>query len=133
VTQFAELLDAALEASPEPRPETAFEQSLRALECALAAFVSADGLTPPAPWAQELGIEGACTVDDVKRAFRRLAFATHPDRPGGSHDAFLRAKKLLDEALTSPRPARKPERAALRYAVAEPRAMQRSRVHSAYA
>lgn len=133
MSQFADLLEAALEGSPEPRQETAFDQSLRVFECTLAAFASADGLTSMIPGAQELGIEGVCTVDDVKRAFRRLAFATHPDRPGGSHDAFLRAKKLLDEALTSPRPARKPERAAVRYAVAEPKAVQPSPVHSAYA
>jgi curved DNA-binding protein CbpA len=59
-------------------------------------------------------------VADVKRAFRQLAFATHPDRPGGSHAAFLRAQSLLDEALASPPPAaQKSGRVAQRYGVGE--------------
>jgi hypothetical protein len=131
VTQFADFLDAALEAPAEPRNETPFEQSLRVFECALATFADADSASPTSAWARELGIEGTCTVEDVKRAFRRLAFATHPDRPGGSHEAFLRARALLDEALTSPKPVRKPERVAARYA--QPKAAPSARVHSTYA
>jgi hypothetical protein len=128
------MLDAALAGPPEPRAETPFEQSLRVFECALASLGSVDGFTPTTPWARELGIDTPCTVADVKRAFRRLAFATHPDRPGGSHEAFLRAQALLDEALTSPRAVvRKPERAAVRYGVGDPKAAQPSRAHSTYA
>ncbi len=133
MTRFADLLDAALEAPTEPRQEAPFEHSLRVFECALATFADADCAAPTSAWARELGIEGACTVDDVKRAFRRLAFATHPDRPGGSHEAFLRAKALLDDALSSPRPVRKPERVAVRYAGAEAKTAQSARVHSTYA
>ena len=46
-------------------------------------------------------VPAGCAIDvaDVMRAFRRLAFKTHPDRPGGSHDAFLHTRALLDEAL----------------------------------
>jgi hypothetical protein len=52
-----------------------------------------------APWAEELGVELPCDRQDVVRAFRRLAFRTHPDRAGGSHERFLRAQALLQEAL----------------------------------
>ena len=119
MTQFADVLEEALSGEPEALAESAFEQSLRAFEGALGALASADGFGPAAPWARELGIDLPCTVADVKRAFRRLAFATHPDRPGGSHAAFLRAQSLLDEALASPPPAaRTPGRVAQRYGVA---------------
>jgi hypothetical protein len=134
VSQFADLLQAALAGPAEPRPETPFERSLRMFEGTLATLAGADGLVSAAPWTRELGIDLPCTVADVKRAFRRLAFATHPDRPGGSHEAFVRAQALLDQALASPRPAaRKPERAALRYGVGDAKAAQPARVHSTYA
>lgn len=47
-----------------------------------------------------LGLGGSATRDDIKRAFRRLALATHPDR-GGSAAAFIRVKWAHDEALAS--------------------------------
>src|SRR6202142_3033467 len=139
VTQFADLLEQALAGEADAPPETPFERSLRVFEGSLAALASIDGLASAAPWAQELGIDLPCTVADVKRAFRRLAFATHPDRPGGSHGAFLRAQALLDEALASPRPeTRKPGRVAQRYGVGDrsgraAQAAQRVEAHSTYA
>jgi hypothetical protein len=116
VSAFAELLEEALTRQPEPLAEMRFEGSLRAFEHALASFASVDGLPASASWPGELGVEPRCTVDDVKRAFRRLAFATHPDRPGGSHVAFIRARALLDEALGSSQPMPKLQPVALRYA-----------------
>ncbi len=143
MSQFADLLDEALCAEPEAPAESPFERSLRMFEGALAALGSADGFALAAPWSQELGIELPCTVADVKRAFRRLAFATHPDRPGGSHAAFLRAQALLDEALASPQPAtQKPSRVAQRYGCGErnvanaanaPVGARTGRAHSTYA
>jgi hypothetical protein len=85
-----------------------------------------------APWAVELGLELPCDEHAARRAFRRLALRTHPDRPGGSHQAFLRARKALEEALAALR-AREP-RPFSRFA-AEPRVTDASRAHvwSAYA
>jgi hypothetical protein len=54
-----------------------------------------------APWAIELDVDLPCDPQTVRRAFRRLALKTHPDRPGGSHQAFLRAKATLEEALAA--------------------------------
>lgn len=55
--------------------------------------------TSPSEWAAQLGLDTPCTLGDIKRAFRRLAFATHPDRPGGSHEAFLQAQAVLRKAV----------------------------------
>lgn len=60
----------------------------------------------PAParrptWAEELGLDLPCDARAIKSAFRRLARRTHPDCSGGSHDAFLRAQRVLDEALAA--------------------------------
>lgn len=57
-------------------------------------------------WAKEytpgslhaLGLEMPCTEQDVKRAYRRLAEKTHPDR-GGDREAFLRLQRQFEEAL----------------------------------
>jgi hypothetical protein len=45
-----------------------------------------------------LGLGPAATLVEIKRAFRRLALTTHPDR-GGSAGAFIRVKWAHDEAL----------------------------------
>lgn len=50
-------------------------------------------------WAVELDLDLPCDAQSARRAFRRRALETHPDRPGGSHEAFLRSVQALDEAL----------------------------------
>lgn len=45
-----------------------------------------------------LGVAPGAPVDEIKRAFRRLALATHPDR-GGDAAGFIRVKWAHDEAL----------------------------------
>jgi curved DNA-binding protein CbpA len=45
-----------------------------------------------------LGLGPTATLAEIKRAFRRLALATHPDH-GGSAAAFIRVKWAHDEAL----------------------------------
>ena len=45
-----------------------------------------------------LGLGPRATHEEIKRAFRRLALATHPDR-GGTAAAFIRVKWAHDEAL----------------------------------
>ncbi|MFI5297133.1 MAG: J domain-containing protein [Polyangiales bacterium] len=42
-----------------------------------------------------LGLTPACTADELKRAWRRIAVEHHPDR-GGDADAFRRAKVAYD-------------------------------------
>ncbi len=70
----------------------------------------------PAPaWAVELGVRLPCDRRDIEKAFRRLASRVHPDRPGGSHEAFLRAKGLLEEGLAWLRATTPPEAVAARF------------------
>jgi curved DNA-binding protein CbpA len=45
-----------------------------------------------------LGLRPGSTADEVRRAFRRLAFERHPDR-GGSHEAFLELQDAYYHAL----------------------------------
>ena len=56
---------------------------------------------PRPAWAVELGVELPCDASSVRRAFRRRALQTHPDRPGGSHEAFLRSMRALDQGLSA--------------------------------
>ena len=45
-----------------------------------------------------LGLDASCTPDDVKRAYRALAMAAHPD-VGGDHDLFITLGRARDQAL----------------------------------
>lgn len=66
-------------------------------------------------WAEELGVDLPCDRRDIERAFRRLAFRVHPDRAGGSREAFLRATRLLDEGLAWLRAGTPPKAVAARF------------------
>jgi hypothetical protein len=46
-----------------------------------------------------LGVRFPYTVADIKSAFRRKALDAHPDRPGGSTEAFLRVSEARDLLL----------------------------------
>lgn len=45
-----------------------------------------------------LGLAQPCTVDDIKRAFKKLALKAHPD-VGGSKEAFQKINTAKQEAL----------------------------------
>ena len=102
MTEFAEFLASALEGQAETPRDSSYERSLRTFEVAVAALLPAVRHPAVLPrWAIELGVDLPCTVDEVRRAFRRRAFDTHPDREGGSHEAFLAVQTCLEEALAS--------------------------------
>jgi hypothetical protein len=56
------------------------------------------------PALRRLGLDASATSEDVKRAFRRLAFALHPDR-GGSMAAFVALEETYRDALRAVRNA----------------------------
>jgi hypothetical protein len=63
------------------------------------------GIVPPAEAAPALAVLGlgpGATEADVRRAYRRLALETHPDR-GGSAEAFRRITAARDHALATVR------------------------------
>ncbi|MCC6525802.1 MAG: J domain-containing protein [Polyangiaceae bacterium] len=65
---------------------------------------------PESAW-QILGVARDATAEELKRAFRRRALETHPDR-GGDAAAFRRVKAAYERALaTSGRPPRPRARA----------------------
>jgi hypothetical protein len=104
VKTFAAWLEEALQVEPTgpatPATTLSEQPALEGFERLLSALPRlAPSRVAQAPWAGELGLTLPCDIDAVKHAFRRLAFRTHPDRPGGSHAAFLRAQELLEEAL----------------------------------
>ena len=43
-----------------------------------------------------LGLDKGAGRAEVKRAYRRAAVLTHPDKEGGSHEAFCLVKKAYD-------------------------------------
>jgi hypothetical protein len=54
------------------------------------------GGTTTSIW-QTLGITARATADELKRAFRQRALATHPDR-GGDAEAFRQVQRAFEEA-----------------------------------
>lgn len=53
-------------------------------------------------WWDVLGVEPCASPDEIKRAFRRQAVQCHPDKRGGSHEAFHRLKRAYEDACDSP-------------------------------
>ncbi len=63
-------------------------------------IAAASALEVVAPaWAMTIGVRFPCTEIELKRSFRQRAFETHPDRPGGSHEAFLDVSRALEEGV----------------------------------
>jgi hypothetical protein len=106
VTTFAQVLESALrEPAPAPCRAPAFPAppSFEAFQAALDRLpLEHRGGRRPG-WAVELDLTLPCDAQAARRAFRRRALQTHPDRPGGSHEAFLRSVRALDEALSAVR------------------------------
>ena len=74
---------------------------------ATATSADAATATPTSIW-ETLGITAHATADELKRAFRQRALATHPDR-GGDAEAFRQVQRAFKEAqrrIARRRPAR---------------------------
>lgn len=60
-------------------------------------------LALPAPkgshWTEVLSLPKDARREDVKAAYRRLASAAHPDKPGGSHERMAELNAAQDKAL----------------------------------
>ena len=91
---FASILADAVARQGAPTP---FADAVAAFELDVARATM--GRVEAPAWARVLGVAGPCTEQELRAAFRRRAFETHPDRAGGSHAAFLRTKSALDEGL----------------------------------
>ena len=93
---FAHFLADAVARQTAPTPfadaVAAFEQGL------MRAAAQVAGSEVPV-WARILQVFPDCSERDLRAAFRRRAFETHPDRPGGSQAAFLEAQRALTMGL----------------------------------
>lgn len=70
------------------------------LERAFTGFTALPAPDAPREWWEVLGLDrGACTREDVKAAYRRLASQHHPDKPGGSHKAMADLNVAQERAL----------------------------------
>lgn len=60
-------------------------------------------LSLPAPagksWREVLELQGRVSAADVDRAYRQLASKRHPDKPGGSNEAFSELNAAREAAL----------------------------------
>lgn len=95
-------LSAAAPAQGHARPVAGTDVAAQVADAtARAMFIEA---TPVGPvWARTLRVSLPCTEGSLKQAFKRVAFETHPDRPGGSHEAFLAVRAAHDEGLAAVR------------------------------
>jgi hypothetical protein len=50
-------------------------------------------------WWQILDVDQNCTYAEARRAYKDKALKTHPDRPGGSPEAFQRVESAWQEAI----------------------------------
>lgn len=46
-----------------------------------------------------LGVSENASIEDIKKAYRRLALKTSPDKPGGSKETFIQIKDAFDAIL----------------------------------
>jgi hypothetical protein len=98
---FARILADAVARQGAPTPfadaVAAFEQGVA--RAAVAAEVHAAREVPV--WARILHVSPSCSERELRAAFRRRAFETHPDRDGGSAAAFLEAQRALSAGLAA--------------------------------
>jgi len=80
------------------RAEGAASSSVHGRSTGRATTATTDGArtTTTSIW-ETLGITARATADDLKRAFRQRALATHPDR-GGDAEAFRQVQRAFKEA-----------------------------------
>jgi hypothetical protein len=102
VSPFAKVFEAVLSRQCAVAAATPFEDAVAAFDARVASSLTepAGGLTREA-WAVELGVAWPCTAAELRRAFRRRAFETHPDRAGGSNEAFIRVQSLLKQGAAA--------------------------------
>lgn len=64
------------------------------------AFAGYEALPAPDPWWKTLGLNGPTRSErEIKDAYRKASSASHPDRPGGSHDRMAQVNAARDEAF----------------------------------
>ena len=54
-----------------------------------------------------IGVTHDATADELRRAYRKVSLASHPDKPGGSEEAFSRVSAAY-KVLARRRPTRSP-------------------------
>jgi hypothetical protein len=69
------------------------------LERAFSGFTALPAPAVKREWWEVLGVPRNSTREDVKAAYRRLASAAHPDKPGGSHERMAELNAAQEAAL----------------------------------
>lgn len=77
-----------------PRPKEPPKEQARSKGRREESFEALHGACPFAV----LGLAKGASLVEIKRAFRRLSLATHPDQ-GGTEAAFIRVKRAFDAAV----------------------------------
>ena len=55
---------------------------------------------------EDLGIERSATSSDIKKAYKALAASTHPDKPGGEHEAFIKVQTAYEVLIDADKKSR---------------------------
>jgi hypothetical protein len=134
VRTFEELLTAAMSEAGAPsrsRTPVAGDRErdvvAKVAEAAARAELVASKSRSPA-WAEVLGVSLPCSEHSLKQAWRRRAFETHPDRPGGSHEEFLSTRAAYERGLAAVHAGRGIARLAPAVGSVSPYASQRAAV-----
>jgi hypothetical protein len=69
------------------------------LERAFTGFTALPAPSEARQWWEVLGVPRDAKREDVKAAYRRLASAAHPDKPGGSHERMAALNAAQEAAL----------------------------------
>ncbi len=95
---FARILADAVARQGAPTP---FADAVAAFEQGVTRAAVAAAAREVPMWAHVLHVSPSCSERELRAAFRRRAFETHPDRARGSAGAFLEAQRALADGLAA--------------------------------
>lgn len=73
----------------------------RMVDAAFTGFKALPETTGGTPWWETLGCDAEANVETIRAQYRKLAMERHPDKPGGSEEAFRALQVALGQGLAA--------------------------------